>query len=289
MPKPSIIISGKNGQLANELLTASMRFPQLDYHFFGKEELDISDMQALEIVFREYKPAYFINAAAYTAVDKAEIEQEKAYLVNAVAVRNIAQHCRDYNTTLIHLSTDYVFDGMGTQPYKESDDTNPVNYYGFSKWMGEQFASQHNPKTIIIRTSWVYSEHGNNFVKTMLRLMRERSAINVVSDQVGSPTYAADIAETILSIILAGEMHNNKHAGIYHYSNDGAISWFEFATAIRDLKKLNCIVNPIPTTDYPTPARRPLYSVMNKEKIQSTFQIALKPWKESLEECLSKL
>jgi dTDP-4-dehydrorhamnose reductase len=287
MQKQTIIVSGKNGQLGSELQDASGLFAQLHYRFFTKDELDICNNSALEKIFAEYKPSFFINTAAYTAVDRAETEHEAAYLVNAEAVGTIAKTCRSYNTTLIHLSTDYVFDGNNNQPYKEDDTTNPINYYGYSKWMGEQLALQNNPDTIILRTSWVYSTYGHNFVKTMLRLMKERSTINVVHDQYGSPTYAKDLAEAILQITANAQ--SNFHPGIYHFSNDGAITWFDFATAIRDIKKLNCSVKPITTTQYPTPAKRPAYTVFNKEKIQKTFHVGLKNWRDSLEECLSKL
>ena len=177
MQKPTIIVSGKNGQLGNELQDVCVLFPQFNYRFFARDELDISNCNAIEKIFKKYKPQYFINAAAYTAVDKAETDQESAYLINAEATGNIAKICNQYNTKLIHVSTDYVFDGTGKEPYKENDTTNPVNYYGYSKWTGEQLALENNPHAIIIRTSWVYSVYGNNFVKTMLRLMKEKKRI----------------------------------------------------------------------------------------------------------------
>jgi len=289
MQKPTIIVSGKNGQLGNELQDASVLFPQFNYQFFGRDELDISNSNAFEKIFKKYNPQYFINTAAYTAVDKAETEQEAAYLINAEALSNVAKICNQHNTKLIHISTDYVFDGNGKEPYKEDDETSPVNYYGFSKWIGEQLALENNEQTIVIRTSWVYSIYGNNFVKTMLRLMKDRKELNVVNDQIGSPTYAKDIAEAILQIVIKSNETKSFHRGIYHFSNEGIISWYDFANAIREMKKLDCIVQPITTAQYPTPAKRPAYSVMSKEKICETFDIALKDWKESLEECLSKL
>jgi len=289
MEKLAIIVSGKNGQLGNELQDASVLFPQFHYYFFGKDELDICSKNALEKIFAKYKPAYFINTAAYTAVDKAETDQETAYLINAEGVSIIAKTCRRYNSALVHLSTDYVFDGNNKQPYKENDSTNPVNYYGYSKWMGEQLALANNPQTIVIRTSWVYSIYGHNFVKTMLRLMKERSTLSVVNDQLGSPTYAKDLSEAILQIINKVNATKIFRPGIYHFSNDGVISWHDFATAIRDIKKLNCSVQPITTAQYPTPAKRPFYSVLDKEKIQSSFGITLKNWRKRLEECLEKL
>lgn len=285
MEKPVIIVSGKNGQLGNELKDAAVLFPQFDFHFFDRVELDIASTDAVNAVFEKYKPAYFINTAAYTLVDKAETEQEQAYLINAAATGDIANACKAYNTKLIHISTDYVFNGNGSEPYNETDATDPVNYYGYTKWMGEQLALNNNLVTIVIRTSWVYSVYGNNFVKTMLRLMKDRSDFNVVSDQFGTPTYAKDLAEAIMQIIS----QDNFQPGIYHFSNEGAINWYEFATAIKDIKQLNCTVHPIPSSQYPTPAKRPAYSVMSKEKIKSTFNIRLKPWQQSLAECLEKL
>lgn len=285
MEKPVIIVSGKNGQLGCELKDASLSFPRFEFHFFDRAELDIASNNAITAVFEKYKPAYFINTAAYTAVDKAETEQELAYLINAEATGNIANACKAYDSKLIHISTDYVFNGNASEPYKETDATDPVNYYGYTKWMGEQLALQNNAQTIVIRTSWVYSVYGSNFVKTMLRLMKERSDLNVVNDQFGTPTYAKDLAEAIMQII---DQHN-FHPGIYHFSNEGAINWHQFATAIKEIKQLNCNIHPIPSSQYPTPAKRPAYSVLSKEKIQSAFGIQLKPWQQSLAECLEKL
>lgn len=285
MEKPVIIVSGKSGQLGCELKDASLSFPRFEFHFFDRAELDIASDNAITAVFEKYRPAYFINTAAYTAVDKAETEQELAYLINAEATGNIANTCKAYGSKLIHISTDYVFNGNGSAPYKETDVTDPVNYYGYTKWMGEQLALQNNPLSIVIRTSWVYSVYGSNFVKTMLRLMKERSDLNVVNDQFGTPTYAKDLAEAIMQII---DQHN-FHPGIYHFSNEGAINWYQFATAIKEIKQLNCNVHPIPSSQYPTPAKRPAYSVLSKEKIQSAFGIQLKPWQQSLAECLKKL
>jgi len=193
---------------------------------------------------------------------------------------------------LIHISTDYVFDGKSTQPYKEDDKADPVNYYGYTKWLGEKLALENNPATIIIRTSWVYSSYGANFVKTMLRLMSERKEINVVNDQFGSPTYAKDLAEVIMYIVNREPSTVNEPRSlndIYHFSNEGNISWYDFAVAIRDIKQLDCVVHPIPTIAYPTPAKRPAYSVFDKTKIVSTFNIKLKDWKDSLRECLQFL
>lgn len=294
MEKPVIIVSGKNGQLGCELQEISAQYTEYDFHFFGRDELDISNYEKLKEVFDKLNPKIFINTAAYTAVDKAETEQEQAYIINAEATGNIARSCAANNTYLIHISTDYVFDGTANKPYKEDDECKPVNYYGYTKWLGEELALHNNPSTTVIRTSWVYSKYGNNFVKTMLRLMNERKEISVVSDQIGSPTYARDLAEVIMEFVKAKNRQvqpttdNGRQSmdnRIFHFSNAGIISWFDFANAIRDIKKFDCKVNPIPTSSYPTPAKRPAYSVMSKEKIIDAG-IGLKDWTKSLEECL---
>jgi dTDP-4-dehydrorhamnose reductase len=301
-----VLVSGKNGQLGKELQDIASSEKNFEFIFFDKNELNIADENALATIFQKYTPAFFINCAAYTAVDKAEAEQEKAYLINAEAVGNIAKQCHQFKTKLIHVSTDYVFDGKARRPYKEEDATDPVNYYGYTKWLGEQLALNNNPDSIIIRTSWVYSAYGNNFVKTMLRLMKERKEINVVNDQFGSPTYAKDLAEAIVEIVN-GELsmvsnkslnvnatHNSQlttHSfnGVFHFSNEGIISWYDFAVAIKEIKQLACIVHPIPTSSYPTPAKRPGYSGLDKTKTVNTFNIELKSWRKSLEQCLQHL
>lgn len=285
MPKPIILVTGQNGQLGNELKVLSEKYPQYDYVFTDVAELDITDSEMVNNFFGMYKPAICINTAAYTAVDKAEADRQSALKVNATAVGTLAENCLKLNTRFIHISTDYVFDGTAHSPYKEDDPVNPVNFYGESKLKGEEFALQKLTSTVVIRTSWVYSFFGNNFVKTMLRLMKERESISVVNDQFGSPTYAADLAEAIMHIVLYSE----NNGGIYHFSNQGVISWFDFAVAIKDLAGLQCGVNAIDTSGYPTPAKRPAYSVMSKEKIKSTFHIELKDWKDSLQICIQLL
>lgn len=278
----TILITGKNGQLGNEIQVLAKNYPDIQFIYTDVEELDITDETSVSSFFDKYQPMACINAAAYTAVDKAETDRDLSMKINATAVGYLAANCQKTGATFIHISTDYVFDGNAESPYHENHPVNPVNYYGLTKLRGEQEAIEKNPASIIIRTSWVYSFFGNNFVKTMLRLMKERDNLNVVGDQYGSPTYAADLAEVILQIVT-GE---NKTPGIFHYSNEGNISWFDFAVAIRDNAKLSCQVQSIDTAGYPTPAKRPHYSVMSKEKIVATFGIRLKPWRDSLEKCM---
>lgn len=289
MAKPLIVVTGKNGQLGWELQQlVSQQQMDYDFLFTGREELDLSDPDLIQTFFQAHQPAYFINCAAYTAVDKAETEQAFAYTVNASSVGLLAAECARKDCVFITLSTDYVFDGKGTKPYTTDHPTDPVNYYGYTKLTGENLALANNPQTIIIRTSWVYSVHGNNFVKTMLRLMKDRSELNIVNDQVGSPTYAADLAAVLLQVIdeLA---KGNRHYGVYHYSNQGVISWFDFATAIQQIADLHCQLQGIPSSAYPTPAKRPAYSAMDTQKIVSDFGVNLRNWKDSLAVCISKL
>lgn len=282
----NILITGKNGQLGNEIQVLASSYPSYNFLYTDIDELDITNNQLVLDFFNEHKPVICINAAAYTAVDKAETEKELAFKVNAEAVKILAQACSKFNTKFIHVSTDYVFNGQATRPYKEDDPTDPVNYYGYTKLKSEEFARAECPSAIIIRTSWVYSTYGNNFVKTMLRLMKERESINVVNDQVGSPTYAADLAEVILQIAT---LKHDRKEGIYHYSNEGVISWFDFAVAIKEISGSSCRVNPIPTSAYPSPAKRPAYSAFDKEKITEVFGIELQDWRKSLERCVKLL
>ena len=280
-----ILVTGANGQLGSEVKELEKAFPKHQFQFVTKAELDISNEDYVSEIFNQFKPDYCINCAAYTAVDKAENDVEAAFAINANGVRNLAVACSNLQARLIHISTDYVFDGTAQSPYKDEDATNPKGVYGASKLKGEQEALLHNNESIIIRTSWVYSVHGNNFVKTMLRLMASKPEINVVSDQVGSPTYAADLAEAILQIIDGGKWQT----GIYHYSNEGIISWYQFALAIKKLTNSTCLINPIPTEQYPTPAKRPHYSVLDKSKIQNAFGVPMKNWEESLATCLAAI
>ena len=280
-----ILVTGASGQLGRELNVIASRYPGYEFVFLDRSRLSVQDEAAVKMQLEQERPAYCINCAAYTAVDKAETEQAEAFAVNATAVGLLAKACRRAGVKLIHISTDYVFDGTATIPYKEDDQTNPVNLYGASKLHGEVLALQNNPDTLIIRTSWLYSPFGNNFVKTMLRLMKEKECIQVVNDQAGAPTYGADLAEAIVEIIRSDKWS----PGIYHYSNSGIISWFTFAMAIRSLSRSKCEVLPIPASGYLTPAKRPAYSVLSKDKIRNTYGVALKPWEESLRECIKIL
>ena len=285
MAKTTVLGTGANGQLGREIQLASANYPQYDFVFLSRNDLQINDRKKIFDFLRDVQPAVCINCAAYTAVDKAESEKETAFLVNAESVGVLAAACKLFNCKLIHISTDYVFDGNSSIPLKEDDATNPVNVYGESKLKGEELALKENDATIIIRTSWVYSEFGNNFVKTMMRLMKEKESINVVSDQIGSPTYAGDLAFAVLDIISSGKFIS----GIYNYSNEGQISWYNFAMAIKEMTDSSCKVNPISTSQYPTPAKRPHYSLLDKTKISSVYQITVKGWRESLSLCVIKI
>ncbi len=284
-PSQKILVTGANGQLGKELERLAPSFPSFEFIFLSKDDLPIDDAQKVQTIFAKHQPRYLINCAAYTAVDKAEQEKELAFRINGEAVGVLAVFSKKNNARFIHISTDYVFDGEAAAPYTEDSPVNPQSVYGASKLEGEKQALGKNPDSLIIRTSWVYSAFGKNFVKTMLRLFKEKDEISVVDDQLGSPTYAADLAAVIMQIIASGQWH----AGIYNYSNEGVISWFDFATLIKELSGSSCTINPIPTTQYPTPAKRPAYSVLNKGKIQNTFGIPLKDWRTSLKDCLARL
>jgi dTDP-4-dehydrorhamnose reductase len=279
----TILVTGANGQVGSEFRVLSKSYPQYNFLFVTKDELPIDDVEAVQKYFDKNGIQYCVNCAAYTAVDKAEIEREKAFLINADAVGNLATVCKLYKVQFIHISTDYVFDGTATTPYLESNPVKPLGVYGTSKLKGEQLALEKNPDTIIIRTSWVYSSFGNNFVKTMLRLMKERESISVVNDQQGCPTYAADLANAIMQIISKNQQSAiSNQQSIYNYSNSGVINWYQFAVAIKELTNSKCIVNSIPSSQYPTPAKRPQYSVLDTTKIRETFDITIPAWKDSL-------
>lgn len=285
MEKQVILVTGSNGQLGKELQQLADQYPQFNFIFASREDLKLHHYGLVENFFIATKPQYCINCAAYTAVDKAESEQDMAMLVNGEAVGHLAAICNKYDTKFIHISTDYVFDGESETPYKENDVTGPINTYGRSKLLGEQLCMREDADAIIIRTAWVYSSFGHNFVKTMMRLMNERNELNVVDDQIGSPTYAADLAKAILDIISSGKWES----GIYHYSNEGKISWYEFAMAIKEITGSKAVIHPIETAQYPTPARRPKFSLLNKAKIKSTYSVAVPGWRVSLSKCIDLL
>ncbi len=283
--KKNILVTGANGQLGSELRALSSGYSQYHFLFTDRSTLPVDDLKALEGYFKAHRVDHCINCAAYTAVDKAESEKEKAFAINADAAGNLALICKQHHTQLFHISTDYVFDGNGSRPYKETDATAPLGVYGASKLKGEHLVQKNDPSAIIIRTAWVYSSYGHNFVKTMHRLMKERESIGVVNDQQGSPTYAADLAKAIMQIIGSGEIKDK--AGIYHYTNAGAVTWYQFAVAIKELTGSICKVNPITTENYPTPASRPKYSVLDTKKIRDSFGISIPDWNKSLEKCLT--
>ncbi len=280
-----VLVTGSNGQVGKELQQLAENYPQFRFVFASREDLPLHHFGLAENFFIGIHPQYCINCAAYTAVDKAESEPELAELVNGEAVGHLAALCKKYQTKLMHISTDYVFDGKQERPYVETDPTDPVSIYGRTKLLGEQLCIKEDPDAIIIRTAWVYSEFGNNFVKTMMRLMRDRLELNVVNDQIGAPTYAADLAKAILDIVASKKWI----AGIYHYSNEGKISWYDFAEKIREMIKSGCKINPIPTSQYPTPAKRPSFSLLNTSKIRETYGVDVPNWEQSLIKCIERL
>ncbi len=285
-----IIVTGANGQVGSDLRAIAAEFPLFEFVFATRQDLDISNLEEIEAFFHQHLPDYCINCAAYTAVDKAESEAEQAYLINAQAVQYLAMNCSLQRIPLIHISTDYVYHNGQNTPFVEEDDTNPQGIYADSKLQGDLAALEVYHNTMVIRTSWVYSSFGNNFVKTMLRLGAERGSLNVVFDQIGTPTYSRDLAYTILHIlekVEKNEVSSTALSGVFHYSNEGVASWYDFAKAIFDLKKIPCVVSPIETVDFPTPAKRPPFSLMNKKKIKTTFGIAIPHWRDSLEKMLS--
>lgn len=278
-----ILVTGATGQLGSELKVLAPSYSQFEWVFADRSLLDLSDLESISNVLDQIQPQIILNCAAYTAVDKAESETELADILNHQAVAVLAQWTATHDCRLQHISTDYVFDGNSSMPLTEEAATGPINVYGQTKLAGEQACLRENPNAIIIRTSWVYSSFGANFVKIMRKLMQERDSLNVVNDQIGSPTYAADLAQAMMTIIT----HSNWQAGIYNYSNEGEISWYEFAVAIQEIGGLDCALSGIPTTEYPTPAKRPHYSLLDKTKIKNTFVIVVPEYRESLEKCMT--
>lgn len=284
-----VLVTGAKGQLGEALqfvsnLNSKTNFNNqenepIHFYFYSSSELDITNKLAIEKVFLKVKPNFCINAAAYTAVDKAESEQEKAYAVNVIGAKNIAEVCNSFNSTLIHVSTDFVFDGNKTSPYNEDDITNPKGIYGVTKREGELEIIKSLKQYFIIRTSWLFSSFGKNFMKTMLRLSKERNSLSIVNDQIGTPTNAIDLAEVIIKVIQS----QSKAYGIYHFSNEGYCSWYDFAKKIFEINKVKIDLKPIPSIDFPTPAERPKYSVLDKSKIKKVFNIKIRSWQDSIE------
>ena len=280
-----ILVTGANGQLGQCLQKISSQFEEFEFIFTDSETLDITNKEEVNDFFWQNAPDFCINAAAYTAVDLAETDIEKAFLVNADGTENLAEACAENNAQFIHVSTDYVFDGENNLAYTEEDFTNPLGVYGASKLAGDELALEVNPCSVILRTSWVYSEFGKNFVKTMLNLFATKEELNIVADQFGQPTNANDLDEAIMKIIKSEKIT----PGIFNFSNLGRISWFDFAEKIAELSEAKIKLNAIETSQYPTPAKRPKNSVLDLDKISKTYAIQLKPWEESLEDCVQIL
>ncbi|MDR3118769.1 MAG: dTDP-4-dehydrorhamnose reductase [Mediterranea sp.] len=280
----NILITGSNGQLGTEMRTLAETNAQHRYFFTDVEDLDICNVQAVDGFVNRHKIDLIVNCAAYTAVDAAEENRESNDLLNCIAPGHLAGVAKKYGAALIHISTDYVFDGTGHIPYREDSPTCPATAYGAAKLAGEQLVMERCERAMVIRTSWLYSTSGNNFLKTMLRLQRERDSVGVVFDQIGTPTYAGDLAKAIYTI-----MEEEFVPGIYHFSNEGVCSWYDFAVAICRLTNADCRVNPIHTADYPAKAARPHYSVLDKAKIKKTFGLRIPHWEDALAGCLSTL
>ncbi|WP_195372520.1 dTDP-4-dehydrorhamnose reductase [Parabacteroides leei] len=284
----TILVTGANGQLGNSIRVLAGQYPQYNFLFTDVDTLDITDPAAVKAAVKDNQVNYIINCAAYTAVDKAEDNEELCRRLNSFAVCVLGEAAREAGAKMIHVSTDYVFSGTGYCPYKETDGTRPVSVYGRTKLAGEEGLMEVCPDAVIIRTAWLYSEFGSNFVKTVLRLGKERDELGFVFDQVGTPTYAGDLAAAILSVVTADE----KGAfvpGIYHYSNEGVCSWYDFTVKILQIAGIDCRIRPIETKDYPTKAVRPPYSVLNKNKIKETYKIVIPHWETSLRICMKKL
>jgi dTDP-4-dehydrorhamnose reductase len=274
----TVLVTGGDGQLATCIKQVVKNVEDKKFVFKNSTELNITSKAELNSFFADNSIDYCINSAAYTAVDKAESNSKLAFEINSIAVKKLAQVCKENQTVLIHISTDFVFDGTNNQPYKELDISNPKSVYGASKLQGEKEIQLILKEHFIIRTSWLYSEFGNNFMKTMLRLSKERKNLEIVNDQIGTPTYAIDLANVVLKIINEG----SKEYGIYHYSNEGSITWYDFAKEIFKQSDIEISLKPILTKEYPTPVKRPIYSVLDTTKIKETFQIKIPNWKESL-------
>ena len=284
----TILVTGANGQLGWELSQLAKSYPAFKFVLVDRTQLDLAFPETFEKMIYAIKPDCIVNTAAYTAVDKSETEKALAYTVNATAVLELARISKAFAIPFITYSTDYVFNGEANQPYLSSTNMDPVNYYGSTKAAGETLAMKANENTIIIRTSWVFSSHGNNFVKTMLRLMQERASLNIVADQKGRPTYAKDLAMATMKMIEA--MNAGKTmSGVYHYANTGETTWFDFAAKIKAIAGLTCALNPIETKDFPTPAKRPAYSVLDTSKIEEALSLSIPHWEDALAICMKEI
>ena len=282
-----ILITGSNGQLGNEIRVLAEEYPGFDFIYTDIDELDITDPLKVDAFFKSNQPRAVINCAAYTSVDKAESDETKAHLINAAAVENLSRSAAKTGALIVHISTDYVFDGIAHLPYNETDATSPQSAYGRTKLAGEEAVLQFATKGIIFRTSWLYSAFGNNFVKTMIKYGKERDELKVVFDQVGTPTYARDLAKAILDIIpLALQKQGTE---LFHYSNEGVASWYDFAQTVMAVCGINCEIKPILTREYPLPAQRPCFSVLNKSKIKETYKIRIPYWSDSVKHCIHRL
>ena len=277
-----VLVTGANGQLGQSIQFIANKYPNIQFIYTDYQEMDITNLESCQTFFSKYKPQFCINTAAYTAVDKAESESEKAHLINAIGPENLAKVCKEYDTILVHISTDFIFDGTSTTPYKELDIPNPQSVYGQTKLDGELAIQKNWEKHFIVRTSWVYSQFGANFMKTMLRLASERDSLSVVNDQIGTPTNAVDLAEVLVKIVQTPITHNQSPFGIYNFSNEGVCSWYDFAKEIFRVNNISINLQAIPSSAYPTPAKRPAYSVLEKSKIKEVFGVEIKDWKESL-------
>ena len=284
----TILVTGANGQLGWELDQLAKLFPAFKFVFVDRSQLDLSFPETFEKIIQAITPDCIINTAAYTAVDKSETEKALAYTVNATAVQELARISKVLSIPLITYSTDYVFDGESNQPYATSTKVDPVNYYGSTKAAGETLAMEANENTIVIRTSWVFSSHGNNFVKTMMRLMKERASLNIVADQKGRPTYAKDLAMATMKMIEAMNVGNTM-SGVYHFANQGETTWYDFAAKIKAIAGLDCALNPIETKDFPTPAKRPAYSVLDTSKIDEALSLSIPTWETALMSCMKEI
>lgn len=285
----NILVTGAYGQLGSEISSLAADYPGVQFFFTDYDTLDITDGAGIKRFFEMTKPGMVINCAAYTAVDQAEKEPEKAAGLNAGGPGLLAGACRDYDARLIHVSTDYVFNGRSCVPYDEEFQADPQGVYGLTKLEGENLVREILPGAIIVRTSWLYSPFGHNFVKTMLRLGRERASLRVVFDQTGTPTYARDLAGAILHMVRSAEGPAGWKPGIYHYSNEGVCSWYDFAREIYDIAGVPCVVEPIRSAEYPTPAQRPSFSVLDKGKIKAAYNLAIPWWQDSLKDCIKRL